>query len=74
MGSRFFNHRLDETLMLFKVLYHRNKKLMLWTEGWTRRLDDSLNVLLYYVRGMSPASSMQGIERMRKVGHISGDR
>uniref|UniRef100_A0A9J2PYW9 RNA polymerase II assembly factor Rtp1 C-terminal domain-containing protein n=1 Tax=Ascaris lumbricoides TaxID=6252 RepID=A0A9J2PYW9_ASCLU len=49
------------------VLYHRNKKLMLWTEGWTRRLDDSLNVLLYYVRGMSPASSMQGIERMRKV-------
>uniref|UniRef100_A0A915CDW7 Proteasome activator Blm10 mid region domain-containing protein n=1 Tax=Parascaris univalens TaxID=6257 RepID=A0A915CDW7_PARUN len=57
----------DSLLHPWEVLCHQNKKLMPWNEGWTRRLDDSLNVLLYYVRGTSPASSMQGIERMIKL-------
>ncbi|VDK48309.1 unnamed protein product [Anisakis simplex] len=58
----------DSLLHSWEVLLeHNNDKRFLWKDGWTKRLDDSLKVLLLYVQGLSPAVSMQGIQRMKKL-------
>ncbi|VDM50770.1 unnamed protein product [Toxocara canis] len=57
----------DKLLHPWEILFDRNGKMQLWEEGWNRRLDDSFQVLLFYVRGLSPATSMQPVCRMKKL-------